>query len=168
MGRRANRWIWIVGGILVAGLLVTLIFAGVAAYVVMQGMDIESSDEASAERTFEEIRMRFAGQEPLLEAPADPGGVTRMRTPTPGRPTPTLQTLNLLAWDPSERKLVRFALPFWIVRMKGDGVLNISSEAALDFDRFDLRISDLERHGPGLVLDQRRGPDGTRVLIWTE
>ena len=37
-----------------------------------------------------------------------------------------------------------------------------------DWDNLDLRVSvdDLERRGPGLVLDHQ-GADGARIVLWT-
>ena len=39
---------------------------------------------------------------------------------------------------------------------------------SLDDDRLDLTVQDLDRAGPGLILDARHLPGGTEALVWTE
>jgi hypothetical protein len=83
-----------------------------------------------------------------------------------------IRALGLLAWDPEAGRTVRIRFPFWFVRAKMTESLNLgtlASALARDWRSLDLRVSedDLERLGPGLVLDERND-SGARILLWTE
>jgi len=61
-------------------------------------------------------------------------------------------------------------IPFWLLRLAPSGKkMSFLNDNGIDFDsdRVHLTLEDLERRGPGLVLDQanRRG---SQVLVWTE
>ena len=68
----------------------------------------------------------------------------------------------------SAGKLVRFTVPFWLIRMGTEGQITLG-DGALDGVRGaeKLTVKDLEALGPGLLIDDRK-PDGDRVLVWTE
>lgn len=161
-----RRWIPIVIGI------VFLIFVlGVGAVIVSvawfrQNLQVTEVSAANASQEFEAIRAKFAGQRPLLEMrDGEPAYVAEREKEPPSNVK--LTTLHLLAWDEDEEHLVKFALPFWLLRMKS-GPIGFSSYAS-GVDRVSLRPEDIERHGPGLILDvteDRRGRG--RVLIWAE
>jgi hypothetical protein len=88
-----------------------------------------------------------------------------------GRPGPASE-LNVLAFDPSERKMVRVSVPLWLIR---------SAEGHIDWDDIDpddehrrwrrnrklgkLRWEDIERSAPGILLEVLED-EGDRVLIW--
>jgi hypothetical protein len=83
-----------------------------------------------------------------------------------------LDTLHLVAWQPSAQRLVRVDFPFWFVALKLSGPVGLGTMIAglvQDWENLDLGIDedDLERRGPALVLDHDRGERG-RVLLWTE
>jgi hypothetical protein len=88
-------------------------------------------------------------------------------------PSPVpLRTLHLVAWDPGHERLLRIDFPFWFVRLKMSRVLNLgtfTSALAHDWQSLDLKVAeeDLERRGPGLILDIT-SPDGALLLLWTE
>jgi len=68
--------------------------------------------------------------------------------------------------------MVRVGFPYWFVRMKMTDSLNLgtlTSVLARDWEHLDLSVSerDLERRGPGLVLDQQT-ERGARIVLWTE
>ena len=84
-----------------------------------------------------------------------------------GRPS----HLNLLAWDPGDREMVRVSIPLWLLEnVKGD----------VDFDDFEgddrdaerwrrrmgrLRWEDIARSAPGILLEVTED-EGDRVLVW--
>lgn len=124
--------------------------------------------QADAAKQLDELRARFKDQQPLIAV--DEGGHdARLRTE--GRqPTFTgeLQALHIAAYDAGDGKLVRFSIPFWLIRMAPDGKISIGDEALKDVKGADkLTVKELEALGPGLLIDQAR-PDGGRVLVWTE
>jgi hypothetical protein len=161
-----RRWIAIVLGIL---FLIFVLGAGAVIFSVAwfrQNLQITEVSATTASKEFEAIRARFAGQRPLLEMrDGEPAYVAEREKEPPSNAK--LTTVHLLAWDEDEEHLVRFALPFWLLRMKS-GPIGFSSYAS-GIDRVSLRPEDIERHGPGLILDvteDRRGRG--RVLIWAE
>ena len=79
--------------------------------------------------------------------------------------------LNLLAWDPDEREMVRVSVPLWLLH---------NVEHDIDWDDVDggghdheawrrqvgrLRWEDIERAGPGILLEVTED-EGDRVLVW--
>ena len=58
---------------------------------------------------------------------------------------------------------MRITLPMWLLRMKGSMDLK-SSEVGLE--KLDIKIEDLERAGPSLLVDHTDGRH--RLLVWTE
>jgi len=72
----------------------------------------------------------------------------------------------VLAWDPDEQKLARFEIPFWLLRLKETPIRFGTFASGLDEMRISLRASDLERYGPGIIVDVTR--DGKDVLLWVE
>lgn len=161
-----RRWIPIVIGIV---FLMLVLGAGAVIFSVAwfrQQLQITATTATSASQEFDAIRAKFAGQRPLLEMRDGEPAYAAGREQAP-RSTVQLTTLHLMAWDEDEEQLVKFALPFWLLRMKS-GPIGFSSYAS-GIDRVSIRPEDIERHGPGLILDvteDRRGRG--RVLIWAE
>jgi hypothetical protein len=82
-----------------------------------------------------------------------------------GRPGPA-HTLNLLAYDPEDRDLVRLSLPMWVLR-KAEGHVDwdeIGDERAERALR-GLRLRDVERAGLGVLVEVSE-EGGDRVLVW--
>ena len=61
------------------------------------------------------------------------------------------------------------SIPMWLLRLAPSNKFSFLNDNGIDFDsdRVHLTLDDLERRGPGLLLDQadRRG---SQVLVWTE
>jgi hypothetical protein len=161
-----RRWIPIV-----LGILFLFFVLGVGAVILSvawfrQNLQVTEVSAANASQEFEAVRARFAGQRPLLEMRDGEPAYVAEREKEP-HSNIKLTTLHLLAWDEDEEHLVRFALPFWLLRMKS-GPIGFSSYAS-GVDRVSLRPEDIERHGPGLILDVSEEQRGRgRVLIWAE
>jgi hypothetical protein len=124
--------------------------------------------QAEAARQLDELRARFKDQQPLI-AVDDAGHDARIQKE--GRQATfagELQALHIAAYDADDGKMVRFSIPFWLIRMAPDGKISIGEDALRDVRGADrLTVKELEALGPGLLIDQAR-PDGGRVLIWTE
>jgi hypothetical protein len=62
----------------------------------------------------------------------------------------------------------RVDLPFSLLRMR-DGLFRVKAEPGADGLSFStsLRVSDVERYGPSLLVDDNM-PDGGHVLIWSD
>jgi hypothetical protein len=160
------RWAQIVGGI-------AIVFAFLAIGAVVVGIswmrehvDVVDSTETDASKAFDEIHAKFPGQKPLLEL--------RDRTPhyveeraSQESPTSTLTTMHVVAWDSDERRLAKVDIPWWVLRMKSGTISFGSYASGLDDAGVKLRPEDIERHGPGIVLDFTSPKEG-RVLVWIE
>jgi hypothetical protein len=154
---------------------VVLIMVGVAvvgggAYWLSQQFSAQSTavPQADAAQQLDALRAKFKDQQPLIvvdEAGHDARIRTEGRQPTF---TGELQALHIAAYDPDEGKLVRFSMPFWLIRLAPDGKITIGDDALRDVKGAErLTVKELEALGPGLLIDQTR-PDGSRVLVWTE
>jgi hypothetical protein len=79
--------------------------------------------------------------------------------------------LNVLAWDPGDREMVRVSVPLWLVRQAdrhADWDMDYGDER--DRERWRRRMDrmrweDIERAGPGILLEVTED-EGERVLVW--
>jgi hypothetical protein len=92
--------------------------------------------------------------------------------------------LHVLVYDPREEELTRGEFPVGAVRIASiGGRIKLMGLGLIGTDSDNLTFEDLERHGPGLILDSsgsEMGPlvvsdatigtatGGVRMLIWTE
>ena len=78
-----------------------------------------------------------------------------------------LNTMHILAYDDQKGQTATVTLPFWIVRMK-TGPFRISAyQRGWDDRGASLRVDDIEKYGPGIVVDTSGQAHG-RVLIWVD
>ena len=162
-----TRKTWL--SIAIAAAVVIGIFAvaliGGGAYFLHQHVQTRFIGTDTAAEEFARERARFAGQEPLIEVrPGDAPAIHR--SPRPGAQGAQLQTLYALAYDADAHKLVRFNIPFWLLRLAPSRHVEIFGDADFAPDTARLTLDDLERRGPGLVLDTTR--HGSQVLVWTQ
>jgi hypothetical protein len=165
--KKQRTWIWVVLGVFVV--LFVLAVGGIffAVSFFRQSMSVTEVSASTADDEFDAVRARFAGQQPLIqfvdERPQlidDPG-----RQTTAGKP---LTTMHLMAWDDREAKLVRLAVPFWLLRLKSGPIQLSAYSQGWNDHGVSFRVEDIEKHGPGLLLDVNERSDGGRVLIWAE
>jgi len=157
-----RRWVLIAFGV-----VILIVFIGIGAIIAVtawfqQNLQVDTRSAGDAEREFATVRQEFEGRAPLLE----------MRD---GRPEFTaehdkpavatrLETLHVLAWDADKERLARFSLPFWLIRMKSEP-FRVSAYASGFDDRIAVRAEDIEKYGPGIILDVKP-PSGNHVLLW--
>src|SRR5690349_6943625 len=161
--------------ILIAAVIVVCMLAatavGGAAYFIYRHVHTSFTPSESAEAEFVEARQRFAGQQPLLEIERHDQAPVLHKELLKGRSAPAtkLEVVRVLAYDTRAGKLVRISIPFWLLRLAPSRHFSVLDDNGIDFDsdRVHVTIDDLERRGPGLILDQtdRRG---SKVLVWTE
>jgi hypothetical protein len=166
MSKRRN-WPWILFGI---GVVIVVI--GIAAIVattawVQQNLTVQESNEVDAEREFDAVRERFAGRPPLLELRDGRPAYTGGKPPEPQAQPGSVDRLNVLVWDPGDRRLASFAVPFWFLRLKSGPIEFSSYASGMDEEGVDLRPEDIEKFGPGIIIDTA-SPSGERVLVWTQ
>ena len=165
MAGKVKTWVWVVVGIVVFGILGVIAMAAAGLWFVKSHVDIRPTTAAAATEDFQTVRQRFADQKPLIELD-ERGNFLRANTDRPAG-TQRPQTLNIMAFDPHDEKVVRMELPFWLLRLKGGGV-------ALRHRRRQRRPRAHAPHRgrpralrPDLILDQK-DTDGSRVLVWSQ
>jgi hypothetical protein len=156
---------------IVIGVAIFLAFVAIGAVVasvayVRQHLETSTVGDVDAAKAFDEVRTRFAGRPPLVEFR---GNVPRYNTERATTETARhqLTAVRVLAYDPRDDELTRFELPFWLVRLKSGPISFSAYASGLDDGGVRLTAEELERHGPGLILDMT-GPRGERVLVWVE
>lgn len=83
----------------------------------------------------------------------------------------SVRELNVLAYDAGDRELVRVTVPLWLLRkaLNDDDDesidLDLDSTEHLDAVAGHFSMKDLERAGPGVLLEVQEN-DGERVLVW--
>jgi hypothetical protein len=167
MAGKVRTWVWIVVAVGVIGVLGLVTMAGVGFYFVSRHIDTREATPASAAAEFDRVKSEFAGQKPLIELDRR-GNVRKAHTdrPAPANAKPP-DYLHVLAFDPSDGRMVRFTLPFWLLRMKaGNATIDLNGNR-MDLEDLRLTVEDLERFGPTLIVDHQ-APDGDRVLVWSK
>lgn len=161
---KTRRWVPILFGVAVF-LVFLAIGAGVVGYSWMrEHVAIETVTTSGADTAFAEVRRRFASKPPLLEIQGR--SVAQRNPPAADAARTALTTLHVLAWDEREEKLARIDVPFWLIRLKETPIQFGTYATGLDNLRISLTAADLERYGPGIILDLDDG--GERALLWVE
>ncbi|RPJ70693.1 MAG: hypothetical protein EHM24_14750 [Acidobacteria bacterium] len=168
MARR--KWIPIVIGIVILVVVVGIGLIGGLVWMVTRQVSVQEVSAQTGEQEFEKLRAPFAGQKPFIELPADgdeAGAVVHreLAKHAPG----TVSTIHLRVLVPSDGKLVKLDLPFWMLRLMGSKPVQFRSSEHSGFRGITLKVTaeEVERRGPGLIIDHGM-KDGERLLIWTE
>jgi len=159
-----RRWVLIAFG---AAVLVVFIGIGVMIAVAawfQQNMQVDSRSTEQADAEFSEVSRQFGDRQPLLEMQNNRPAFTSEHDKPAADPGAKIETLHMLAWNPHDGRVARFSLPFWLLRMKSQPFRFGAYASGLD-DRVDLRPSDIEKYGPGIILDAHT-LSGERVMIW--
>jgi hypothetical protein len=169
MQKRTKGCLWIALGVAIVAVMVGIALVAGAGFWVYQTVAPAATfvDQDGADQQLEAIRTRFPSRVPLIDADA-PAGEPRLRPE--GRPpfTGELQSLHVAAYDRTAGKLVRFSIPFWLLRLAPDGNVSFGDDALDELaGREKLTVRELEAFGPGLLIDEAK-PDGDRVIVWTE
>jgi hypothetical protein len=163
------------------GVVAVIIIAGIVTIVTIlsQYVTVEYADETTAARAFAAAREHMSGQTPMIVYGAAP--VVHRDTSSPRR---TLGVINMLAFDADDKELKRVSVPADLVELLTvGGRIRLMNLATFGDERDRITLEDLERHGPGLVLDTNGsalaqvaaadlilGSKATRsrLMIWTE
>jgi hypothetical protein len=148
-------------------LLVAGAVAGWAIFAAMvwQATTVEQRSRDDAVRAFEEVLSRLGRTQPIVVM--DGEGRPQRVLDVPRDAIGPVAVLSVLAYHVGTERLVTAEMPFWFVRLKGPAARFALRGTGFDLDRVGLAPAELERYGPGLVLDERRA-NGDRVLVWTE
>jgi hypothetical protein len=167
----SNKKTWIsivIAAVVVIGILAATAVGGTA-FFIYRHVHTQFVPSDNAEQQFAQARARFAGQQPLIEMRKGDEPFLHREIIPKEMPAAKLETLRVLAYDTRARKLVNVSIPMWLLRMAPSNHFSFMKDSGIDFDsdRVQITLDDVERRGPGLLLDQadRRG---SQVLVWTE
>jgi hypothetical protein len=162
---KVKTWVWVIAGVIGLGILGIVAMAAAGLWFVRSHVDVRQTTVTAASSDFETVRARFASQKPLIELD-DHGEFIRANTDRPAGSTRP-QSLNVMAFDPDDEKVVRMDLPFWLLRLKSGGSRFSVGGGDVDLAKLRLTVEDLEHFGPTLILDHK-DHKGARVLVWSQ
>jgi hypothetical protein len=159
--RTTSRPLRVLGIVLLCGL------AGIAVFAVLvwRAVTVEDAPRAEAERRIAAARAGLPSKAPLVDLD-DQGRVVRMTAFSAGTVRP-IARLKALAWHAADQRLVSADTPFWFFKLKGPAARYALTGTGFDLDRLGLTPADLERFGPGVIVDYA-SRDGDHLFVWTE
>jgi hypothetical protein len=176
MAAKTPTWVWVVFGIV--GVVVVLCVAVIGGGIFMFRSHVHSNavPKQAAQQEFDRQRNRFAGQQPLVQVgeagELDSKIVVHRPSATAPRHT-DLQGIRVLTYDERNGQLVNIDVPLWFARWAlkdrgdyGHGRVSFGGRS-VEFESGDLTFEDIERHGPGLIIDAT-DTRGAQVLVWAE
>lgn len=167
MAGKVKTWVWVVVGIAVTCVLGVVAIAGVGFYYISQHVDSNVATPAAAAAEFDAVKASFPGQTPLIELDKS-GRFLKAHTDRPAVAAAAApDDLHLLAFDRNDGRIVRFRIPFWILRMKAKNATIDLNGNRMDLEDLRLTVEDLERYGPSVIVDHL-APDGDRILVWSK
>jgi hypothetical protein len=158
-----KRHVNIILGILAVFVVCAVVLVAGGAWFAMKVFHYEEADQQAATAAFNAVRSRYGNPTPIF---AVRGGNAVLTREIPHSARGELQTLHVLNWNPDDESLFRTDLPFSLLRLKEGPIEVVDSEAG-EPRGLSLRVSDIERFGPALLMDQEL-EDGHRLLIWTD
>ena len=166
MAGKVKTWVWVALAIIVTGIVAVVAIAGIGFYFFTQHIDTRTVSASVASRDFDAVKAKFIGQKPLVELDRH-GTFLRSNPERPKAAGRVPEELLVMAFDPDDGRIVRVTIPFWLLRLKtGGGSIDLNGRR-MDLEDLKLRVADLERFGPTLILDHAR-EDGNRVLVWSQ
>ena len=158
----------LIAGVIIVGIMAVAVVGG-AAFFIYRHVNTSFTGPQNAATEFAQARSRFAGQKPLIEMRNDDPILHRELVKGTGTQPERIEALRVLVYDRYAGKLVRVSIPLWLLRMAPSKHFSFLSDSGIDMDsdRVNLTLEDLERRGPGLILDQK-DRRGSEVLVWTE
>ena len=162
--KKKRTWLWVLLGVFAFFVVAGVSMAVFTVYYIGSHVEVVETPPTDAVKTFEDARAKFPGQQPVLQfTNGEPSALAS--TPTPS--TVRLQTLHIIAFDDDEGRMVRVDVPFWLLRLKSGPIQFSSYASSFDDRKVKLSVEDIERRGPGIVMDLSEPNEG-RVLIWAE
>jgi hypothetical protein len=157
-----RKWVKVTLSLAAVGLLGFMILAGVGTYYVFRHFDSRNATEAETKPDFDAVRAKFPGRQPLVEIRnLQSADVMVHRTTHPSGVR--AKTVHILAWNEEDLELVRTDVPVWLMKFSS---INVLSHLGIAPEKFRLTADDLERYGPGIVVDFKK--PGNQVLVWLE
>jgi len=158
-----------------------LVGIGTSAFLFFRYVKTTDADAPTAAREFVAARARFQGQSPFIEYQGLKTPIVRR---DPSAPRQQIVALHAMIFSATDGFIRRADVPFWAVQvMTVGGRLSLMNLGLFGDDRDLITLEDLERHGPGLLLDTNGGAVGalivgdallhtdsksSQMLVWTE
>jgi hypothetical protein len=138
-----------------------IVFGG----LVWRAVTIEEAAPWTVSEASAAVRAAQQARAPLVDVD-EQGHVTR-REQVPDRLPQPISRLKAMAYQPGVGRIVRADVPLWFLKLKGPAARLALRDTGVDLERLGITPVDLERYGPGIVVDQRSN-SGARLLVWTE
>ena len=175
MSSKTPTWVWVVFGILGFFVLLCIAVIGGGIFMFRSHVHTDAVPKQAAQQQFERQRTRFARQQPLVQVGKEDLNekVVVHRPPVTAPRHTDLQAIRVLSYDERNGQLITVDVPLWLARWalkdRGDnGHGRVSfGDRSVEFEAGDLTFEDIERHGPGLILDAS-DTRGAQVLVWAE
>ena len=136
--------------------------AATGAYFVMRHMEKRAGSESQAVQEIDAVKARFGSRAPLVEI-IDPQRAD-IRINRPVEPSAQrVDTIHVINWKSEPGEFVSTDIPLWLMRFS---TLNIASRLGIAPEKVRLTVSDVERYGPGIIVDY--SVQGSRVLVWVD
>jgi hypothetical protein len=137
--------------------------AATGTYLVLRHLEKRSGSEAEAVQAIDAVKARFGSRPPLLEIIEAQRPDIRINRPVEAS-APPVDTIHVISWKSDTGEFARTEFPLWLMRFS---TVNIASQLGIAPAKFRLTVSDVERYGPGIVVDY--GSQGaSRVLVWVD
>jgi hypothetical protein len=148
----------------VALIVVALVALGATgAYFVLRHMEKRAGSEAEVVQAMDAVKARFRSRPPLIEIIDPQRADIRINRPVEAS-APRVDTIHVINWKSDTGELIRTDVPLWLMRFS---TLNIASQLGIAPEKFRLTVGDVERYGPGIVVDY--GSQGAfRMLVWVD
>ncbi|MFM8532184.1 MAG: hypothetical protein ACKOEC_01090 [Acidimicrobiia bacterium] len=164
--KKKRTWLWILGGVFVLFVFVAIGGIIFAISFFRDNMQVTRDvTESKAVSEFDAVYSKYPGQSPLIQLVNDRPQLVAERAGTASG-TP-LTTLQVLAFDSNSGEMVRFSLPFWLLRMKSGPIRLSAYQQGWDDRGVSFDIADIEKAGPGIIIDAKERREG-RLLVWAE
>jgi hypothetical protein len=162
-----RTWVWVLVGVFFVLCVIAIGGIVFTAAFVRQNMTITDTTETDADAEFAKVRSQFAGQKPLVQMVDGRPQYVADRAERPADSRQPLKTMHVLAWDDDEGRMVSFSLPMWLLRLKSGPIQLSAYSQGWDDRGVSFRVEDLEKYGPGLLMDLEEAQQG-KILIWVE
>lgn len=160
------RYLRIALWVVAIGIVLACIVGGSAALIVWRQTTITTSEATDATTQFERIKAQFPQRTPLVEI-VDPGPVmmdVRIHRVPESASRQAVKFFHVLVFDARTKRLIRSRAPVWWMTFSAE---NLLANVGVRVGDLALTVADVERFGPGVVLDFTPPPGG-RVLVWVE
>ena len=168
--KRATQSIML--SVVTGAVIIALTAVGMGLWFFVSHHQSNPVSEQSAEAEFSQLRSRFSTQQPLI----DMSNRQPLYTPTTGQSVAPLRTFHTVVFDTrSSQRIVHITVPYWFARLfasrdgefKWLGQLTFLDDTEFDSEAIRLSLDQLERRGPGLIIDYQH-LSGGQFISWVE